>query len=317
MLPKKPPRNFHSRSDRGIDNIEVRLVAAPEPYEAADAISAFAQATFGGEYGFSYDRWRVARRACDGREVIPNSLETVSLTFEIHGVSRATTHQLVRTRVGAAFGQHSQRANPQTGFNVRLPASFDLMKPEVLEKYLDSLPHLRRFYEAALAAGVPYQDARYVLPEGTETGLVVTYNLLALKSTLQRRLCNRMQWEINYVARRMHDLAVRALPFIGRSMRTRCEQTGVCQTMDPMFEASCLHWDGTHVLWCRDNDSLIRQHGGDRNWPQQSNDAVLFFEGIDRKRLAYEAANPQAVYSMTDFEVLVSNYVTGEDDDDE
>lgn len=301
-LPKNPPDSYRSRFDRGIDNIEVRLLNPPHPNEAAETIAVFAETTFG-DIGHPYDyrstvsgddeAWRLAQGAAEFKHVIPNALETVILTFAVDGVSRATTHQLVRTRVGAGFGQFSQRANNLSGFNMRLPRSFDRMPDGAVRRYYESLDHLQRFYNAAIEAGVPYQDARYVVPEGIETSITATYNLLSLIGTVKRRACNRMQWEINYVARCMADLALEALPWLGRSLRSGCEHRGVCQTTDPMFEPSCVWWNAEKRApdWCRDNPALIEQMGTAMyNWPRSANDALWFLTG-DQARVSLEGEN--------------------------
>lgn len=44
-------------------------------------------------------------------KLLPTPLESINFTFLINNVARATTHQLVRTRVGASFAQNSGRVN--------------------------------------------------------------------------------------------------------------------------------------------------------------------------------------------------------------
>ena len=245
------------------------------------------------------DAWEIAQKAAAFEGVVPNALEAVSLTFAISGVSRATTHQLVRTRVGASFGQQSLRANNASGFNVRIPRTTRMLAPSAMKAYRNSLPHLRKLYDELIAAGVPYQDARYFLPMATETSIVASYNLLSLIGTVQRRICNRMQWEINYVARLMADLATEALPWVGRAFRTKCERTGICQTIDPMFEPSCYH-DGEFV---KDNPVLVKKTKGEHyNWPRHANDAWMLFASLDEVRTARETAFPDEVWSLANRE---------------
>lgn len=292
-LPENPPAKYRSRFDRGINNIHVRLQNPPEAQKAAENIAVFAETTFGDLRSVNgTEAWRIAQGAAEFKHVIPNALETVSLTFTIDGVSRACTHQLVRTRVGASFGQFSQRANNLAGFNMRLPETFDLMSDGAVRRYYESIDHLQRFYQAAIDAGVPYQDARYVVPEGTQTSITATYNLLALIGTIKRRICNRMQWEINYVARAMADQTLRALPWLGRSLRSACEHSGTCQTIDPMFEPSCLYWNGEEIAFAKDKPALVEMMAGETwNWPRDANAAWMEFQGNDLARISLEADN--------------------------
>ena len=267
-------------------------------------VAIFAETTFGGSVHIEpADALRIAQDAASFKGAIPNALEALNLTFRIDGVSRATTHQLVRTRVGAGFGQFGQRANPMGRFNTRLPQSV----MEAMTRFEDGtkavedfLSESERLYDAMLAGGVPYQDARYILPQGVETSITATYNLLSLIGTVKRRICNRMQWEINYVARRMHDLAVDAYPWIGKSMRSGCERTGVCQTIDPMFPPSCVPAGKIHE-WCHDHPVLrSRIHSDVYSFDRGSNDAVTLFGEQDIFRIGMEQTQSGEIWSMAD-----------------
>ena len=110
-----------------------------------------------------------------------STLEHASYTFAVDGVSRALTHQLVRHRI-ASFNQQSQR-------------------------YV-------KFTEKLLAAGVPAEDARYLLPNAAETKIVITMNVRELLHFFSLRCCNRAQWEIREMAHRMLELARPTAPFI-------------------------------------------------------------------------------------------------------
>ncbi len=299
LLPKIQPDNYHSRLDDGVTSIIVQSKGVIEAQRAAHLVATFAETTFGegpSEYRDNLAAWRIAQDAAAFKGVVPTSLEAVPISFYIDGVSRATTHQLVRTRVGAGFGQFSQRANPMTAFNVRLPRSFaHLLDDDVYDSYVKSLPHLRRFHEALLEAGVPYQDARYVLPEGVETSITATYNLLSLMGTIRRRVCNRMQWEINYLARVMADLTVAAYPWVGRALRSGCEGSGTCQTIDPMFPPSCLAADGS---WAKDHRVLLSRGEDEYNFPLEANGTYIHFADLDTQRIQEERKYPGIVMSM-------------------
>lgn len=320
QLPRIPPYYYVSEIHHGIENINVTLLDVPDSQEAAHAVWAFVIATFEGiahPFGrtseFQLDEAvAVATAAMEGAAVTPTALEAVSLSFGIEGVSRTCTHQLVRSRVGAGFGQHSMRATPATEFNLRLPATFmDSLPDDELQAYIDSVDHLRRFYDLLLDRGIPYQDARFVLPEAVETHIVAAYNLLALRGVIGRRICNRMAWEINTVARYMHDLTVRALPWVGRSLRARCERTGVCQTLDPMFEATCMYWSNevNSIQYCADAPALA---GATFSYDRWKNGNVLHWDDVDRDRLRIEADHPNVVVSMIDGRTILAERRAGE-----
>ena len=311
MSLRQPPGSFRSLTQRGLDGISVGFWGTiVDPYHAADLIASFYLSTWGnlkpphwwnGDPEGQIESWQIAQNAMAGK-VLPNTLESIKLTFGISGVSRATTHQLVRSRVGAVFGQQGGRDNNWTGYNRREPATFEehaLWSTRLaVQNAHDQLDVL---YQDLLNAGVPYQDARYVLPIGMTTNLVASYNLLALKGTLARRLCNRMMWETNHVAREMHDLAVEAYPFIGRSMRSFCER-GVCGSVSPMFPPSDLYWNGEEIAPSKDNATLNEmmpmQPAMDYDWPREANATWLHYRDHDDERITEEAADDRAVYSM-------------------
>lgn len=131
-------------------------------------------------------------------------LEHVSWTFLITRVSRAFTHQLVRHRVGFAFSQLSQQYHDEVDAQFLLPA------------HLESVPGARDAWEKAVTTARnayitinallretesdSQQDldrkelnrairsaARSVLPNATETKIVVTANARALRHLFEVR----------------------------------------------------------------------------------------------------------------------------------
>jgi len=142
-----------------------------------------------------------------------STLEHASYTFAIDGVSRALTHQLVRHRI-ASFNQQSQRYVKFTkGIECVTPASIggDAASKKTFD---EAISVVVKAYETLLAAGVPPEDARYLLPNAAETKIVVTMNVRELLHFFELRCCKRAQWEIREMACRMLDLAIPTAPFI-------------------------------------------------------------------------------------------------------
>lgn len=138
-------------------------------------------------------------------------LEHVSFTFGIEGVSRALTHQLVRHRI-ASFSQKSQRY-------VKHGSDFEYIVPETVEsefaeKYAEMMDQIGSLYDEMVKAGVPAEDARYILPNACETKIIVTMNARELLHYLQIRCCNRAQWEIREMSQRMLELVLDVAPSI-------------------------------------------------------------------------------------------------------
>ena len=153
-------------------------------------------------------------------------LEHVSFTFSVEGISRSCSHQLVRHRL-ASYSQQSQRY-VKGPFPYVTPASWQRAGEDLLRCYGQAMADLNRLYEQALAAGVPAEDARFVLPQAVTTNLTMTMNLRELVHTVGLRTCERAQWEIQEMFERVAR-AVRAVDaFLGSFLVTKCEQLGYC-----------------------------------------------------------------------------------------
>lgn len=119
--------------------------------------------------------------------------EHAFVTFEIEGISRACSHQLVRHRL-ASYSQQSQRyccVDVDSGDWYVIPPSM-----AGGTRFEDSMRAYADEYRDALIEGVNPEDARYLLPEATKTTIVVTMNLRELFHFLDVRSSKRAQWEI-------------------------------------------------------------------------------------------------------------------------
>lgn len=142
-----------------------------------------------------------------------STLEHASYTFAVDGVSRALTHQLVRHRI-ASFNQQSQRyVKFKNGVEVVKPESVTAT-PELEAVFDEAIEATVNAYKKLLDAGVPAEDARYLLPNAAETKIVITMNVRELLHFFELRCCNRAQWEIRELAHRMLELAKPTAPFI-------------------------------------------------------------------------------------------------------
>lgn len=158
--------------------------------------------------------------------------EHVSFTFAIEGISRVMTHQLVRHRL-ASYSQQSQRYVGSSNDSCICPPSIE-NNPEAKKIFDETISKAWESYDRLIEAGVPREDARFILPHGAETRIVVTMNARELHHFFSLRLCRRAQWEIREVARQMCALAKVAAPEIfglaGPSclVKGRCEEAHSC-----------------------------------------------------------------------------------------
>ncbi len=149
-------------------------------------------------------------------------LEQVHFEFGISGVSRAFSHQFVRHRVGISFEQQSQRYVTYKGgaFPYTVPKTVDAagLAPD-MEALFEQTGDL---YERLVQAGVPAEDARFLLPNATNTNFKITVNFASLLHMSDLRLCTRAQWEFRRVVALMRAEVMRAAPALGRFLQPKC-----------------------------------------------------------------------------------------------
>lgn len=148
-------------------------------------------------------------------------LEHASFTFGIEGISRVTTHQLVRHRL-ASFSQQSQRyVSHKERFEAVIPHTI-AERSEIKARFEAMLAAVHEAYAAMVEAGIPPEDARYILPNATETKIMVTMNARELLHFFELRCCERAQWEIRAMSVEMLKLVKQAAPVIFRNAGPGC-----------------------------------------------------------------------------------------------
>ncbi len=171
-----------------------------------------------------------------------STLEHAVFTFAVDGVSRVLTHQLVRHRL-ASYDQQSQRYTDSSGDDYVTPPTIagNLVLDDgtpVAKVYEDHLAKSKALYAAMTAVGVPKEDARYLLPQGMHTRILVTMNARELLHFFSLRCCTRAQWEIRELAERMLTEVKAVAPTLFADAGPTCAQThGHCPE-----ERSCGRW---------------------------------------------------------------------------
>jgi thymidylate synthase (FAD) len=158
-----------------------------------------------------------------------STLEHLTFTFAIEGVSRALLAQLTRHRVGFSYSVQSQRyckfgSNDKTGgFDYVVPESVkgdkyvtidDGKQIPASDYYVACMKTIQRMYDDLRAAGIAGEDSRMVLPNAATTNLVMTANLRALLDFYSKRRKGRgAQWEIAELAEQLRKAVVEVEPW--------------------------------------------------------------------------------------------------------
>lgn len=159
-------------------------------------------------------------------------LEHASATFAVSGCSRSFMAQMTRHR-HLSYSVQSQHyiRHDQGGFVV--PDSVRNVKGAYV-KYIKSLAVAHRVYKDLVAAGIPKEDARQVLPNGIEARMVISGNLRAWYEFLERRLCRRNTEEIKRFSERVLEILTAACPEIFRHCGPPCKR-GFCHEQVPCY----------------------------------------------------------------------------------
>ncbi len=157
-----------------------------------------------------------------------STLEHVTFTFAIEGISRVLTHQLVRHRI-ASYSQQSQRYVKEQNFETIMPPKI-VARPEAKAEFEQLMKNIQTLYNKFTDEyGIPAEDARYILPNAAETKIVATFNVRSLMNFFSLRCCNRAQWEIRQLAERMLAECKKVAPVLFENAGPTCVSEGICR----------------------------------------------------------------------------------------
>lgn len=129
-----------------------------------------------------------------------STLEHISFTFSLSGISRATLAQLTRHRI-ASYSVRSQRYT-KLNDTVEVAISKDPV-------YIYALDVVQKAYTELLAKGFKAEDARMILPQSANTNLVMTINLRSFMNMYNvRKPGTHAQAEIQELVSRMKNAIV-------------------------------------------------------------------------------------------------------------
>lgn len=159
-------------------------------------------------------------------------LEHASFNFQIWNVSRSLTHELVRTRIGVAYSQLSQRYVDSSDVSFIIPEAIQELgktRPEIVQKWKDFCLNSRNFYEELTSElSELYKDnpskterrkaarqaARSILPNATNTSVMTTLNGRSVRYFMNLRGGEGVEPEIRSLAVEMFKIMEREFPLI-------------------------------------------------------------------------------------------------------
>jgi len=151
----------------------------------------------------------------------PSVLEHITFTFYVEGISRVASHQLVRHRI-ASYTQESQRYSEVRPHYV-VPKTVESKGFGDVFRVLTERCY--RLYREMIKAGVPYEDARYVLPQAFTTSILMTVNLREFVHIACVRLRPEAQWELREVVKVMVEESSKVVPEVKELIERMCRDT--------------------------------------------------------------------------------------------
>lgn len=142
---------------------------------------------------------------------IPSSWEFVTYSFLINGVTRAFTHQFVRTRTGS-YAQQTMRVLDVDGWEY-------LTGPSIIEnasaefEYRTAMKDVDAAYRRLIMQGTKIEDARGILPTNILTNIVAKFDLRTFADTQRKRASTRTQGEYRDVMDAMRSEVLRVHPW--------------------------------------------------------------------------------------------------------
>lgn len=155
----------------------------------------------------------------DAKHLTP--FEFVRMTFLISGISRVCSHQLVRHRLTSPlqrsqrYTNHAKLENEVTVLPKSLTQDVRLNAPELFTRIESYLEEASLLYEALVTYGINKEDARYLLPHGMETSMIISMNLREFMHIMALRLAPSAQAEIRNLVLSMVNAVKIKMPVIG------------------------------------------------------------------------------------------------------
>jgi thymidylate synthase (FAD) len=137
------------------------------------------------------------------------------------------------------------------------------------EKEFESLmAEITRVYRDAVAAGIPAEDARFVLPNAAPTNFQIMVNFAELLHIADLRLCTRAQWEIRQMVAKMRAELMRKVPELGRYLQPKCgeRRMGYCDEEMKSYENCPLSAARPHKLHVLE---VFKKHRGETQSPMK------------------------------------------------
>jgi thymidylate synthase (FAD) len=134
-----------------------------------------------------------------------STIEHLTYTFDIDGISRACLQELARHRI-ASYTVKSSRYTLQELKDAKDEDLLNFIVDVKDDEFDLDISHQLSIIRGYLKRGYSNDKVKYLLPEAYKTSLVMTINARALQNFLELRSSKHALWEIQLLAKAMYDV---------------------------------------------------------------------------------------------------------------
>lgn len=264
----------NGRIDEAYENLKVRLLYWPEEGPFKRMVYKATMATRGSPID---DLEEIDPVVVDEafKGGLNQCLEWATVVFEISGLSRGVTHEIVRTRK-ASFAQQSMRhtdmgSDMAVGTDADAPI-YNVAAMRMPEEIVNASEEVRYHWERAIEVAretyallvdrydIPFQDARTVLPIATETYIIASYPVSEFLNTFSYRGCYMFYPEIVSLFHRMRSALNEKCPWLEPYIRISCEKTRPNEALGQPHMCTYQGWETVQgqcpFTWAREDNRV-------------------------------------------------------------
>ncbi len=156
----------------------------------------------------------------------PRELEQVNFTFRISNISLPTLTHVTRHRMQSLVvpdftevGKNRSYVYPET-----IKAEKKLYR-----RYRNAIRRHRHFYQETVEPNLPPEERMYAYISGNTVDVVTAMNARELLFFFSLRTCERAQWEVRNISKRMLSIVKRIAPNIFRNSGPSCVTDDICR----------------------------------------------------------------------------------------
>lgn len=212
---EKPTTEFINN----LDAMEVTLLNYPTVDQLIEEIIPFTNATWNDDPIAVRDSMSMKEKIQNVYDAfhfkyLPQSLETVNLTFLIKGIDLQTVTHLLRNRVGFTFSAECSGDKWWTHKRSLVPNSIQ-QSDEFYKRWQEITIAAKQLYcDMIDSKQISIMDARHILPRNLETYYLMHVNFLSLLNFLKQRIDKQIQpEEDNVLAYKLLLATIEKVPF--------------------------------------------------------------------------------------------------------